>query len=288
MNRVTIINGKRKFDFGMNQYKLLLGNYYSTKYEIIKSIKRAIIKPPISEYQQYNEEKSEIYVNDILQQPKSMEFISISGDFDLGSDLKMGSKSLSMKYLESKLFQNNFEDEYQTIRFLLDDMLNQISDDDYIKFTSDEFNHRLLTKFVSTLMIRDELQINDFDLDYDEKIGLLLKMIKEICAHDAQKWYFVVFETQHFSFNIQAQLSDCPTNCLIFVVTSEMRIEDKIENVLYCKNKVFDFSDETMIYQTIINNAPMYLEMEVLTGMLKSTFFKSNSKSHEFIINLLE
>lgn len=192
MDNIKIFFSNKVVELAINQNKLILGNNYHKKFEIIKSIRQYFEKKNYSEYQQVNNHRCQIEFNENRLDNRGWELFEINNFFDLNNDIKLGSKSLLVKYFETSLKDIEYNESVNTINILLEDLskefyeIKEIKDVD-LSVSFQPLNYKTIIKLLNLSVLRDGIEANGYDLSYEQLIIFQLNLIKEIGLNENTK-----------------------------------------------------------------------------------------------------
>lgn len=182
MHKVSIHNNGEFVEFIVNRSKLVIGRDYEVKNTIIKMFLNKFDKVGNSDYCE-NNYSNKLMIDEEDISISDYDFFYVNSRFNLNDDLKLGTKSLSLRYLNS-LFDNiEYEDTFQTVNILLTDLIeNLISDEESSIMPNIGFQmtKKYLIKLIEMSFLKDDEEINNYDLSLKEKISLQLNLIKTI------------------------------------------------------------------------------------------------------------
>lgn len=182
MHKVSIHNNGEFVEFIVNRSKLVIGRDYEVKNTIIKMFLNKFNKVGNSDYCE-NNYSNKLMIDEEDISISDYDFFYVNSRFNLNDDLKLGTKSLSLRYLNA-LFDNiEYEDTFQTVNILLTDLIeNLISDEESSIMPNIGFQmtKKYLIKLIEMSFLKDDEEINNYDLSLKEKISLQLNLIKTI------------------------------------------------------------------------------------------------------------
>ena len=188
MNRFTFGLGYKEFNIDVENYKFLVGNDIKTKYDIYTIIRSVFNKTPNSEYAIEENNKHQLKFNDRPIELRNWKIIEITPFFDLETDMKMGSKSLMNKYLESFgdfLEQNEI---YNTLSILINSLNEEFFDtntkisfgDKKVKLQLGEISKNTFAKEIFPTIVSNNFECNSADMDYEDIILFQLAIVEKI------------------------------------------------------------------------------------------------------------
>lgn len=287
MKKITVFLEDEEISFSIDKYKIIYGNNYNKKYKLLKKIEQYINKQTDTEYNEYNFRNNKILLdNQSIHQNNSV-FISINQYFDLDSDLKLGAKSLFLKYLEAKLHNIEFEDDFIFINNAInslnlnyfDENINIEHDNLKLKFNIAEFSFKQIIKLIETELTKDDLLVNMYDLSYYEIVELQLHLINEIAKNNDKEYYV------SFDINIDDKILKLidkkinSNNVYLFIITNNCHTPKDINNYLFINTKTIDLADEIVMYDYVMNNLPFYVEskeemVNIFYNYIQNTYTK--------------
>lgn len=174
-------------------------------------------------------------------------FIEISETYSLNEDKKLTTKSLMLKYLESKLQNQEYFDTISTIDILLNSLSEEVNDESMLKIMFNGTNYKQLIKMLS-LYYEDELQKDEFDLSRDELILFQLDLIEYISDHNSKYYNIFVFgKLDNLSNKILHKINAIEKIKLIIFTNCYNDLMD-VQNTSLLQDKIIDFADMEQIY----------------------------------------
>lgn len=174
-------------------------------------------------------------------------FIEISETYSLNEDKKLTTKSLMLKYLESKLQNQEYFDTISTIDILLNSLSEEVNDESMLKIMFNGTNYKQLIKMLSPYY-EDELQKDEFDLSRDELILFQLDLIEYISDHNSKYYNIFVFgKLDNLSNKILHKINAIEKIKLIIFTNCYNDLMD-VQNTSLLQDKIIDFADMEQIY----------------------------------------
>lgn len=284
MNKIDITYNKFNYSFILDKYKVIYGENFRDKFNIIKCFKHYLSKNNYSDYSNEYLNRTNIKIDEHLIDVKNTFFYEISYNFDLSNDQKLTTKSLTLKYLELYLDMIEYNDEFTTIKTLLEDFISltlkdliDIKIDSSIDFELQlsDFNYKSIIKLVEPLILKDSLEINNYDLTYEETIILQLKILEKISLK-LDKKIIILADIPLLTSNIISTLNNLSNaHTIIFSNTYNELIN--IENYLLTDFNMLDLMNEEQI-QEFIMELPWHTTSEQLKTKLIESLKKFNLK----------
>ena len=189
MHKISIINKERQ-DIIIDKVKFILGNNYENKDLIYRILVNYFNKLNISDYSKDNNIESCIYFDDSPLRIADFDFYLVSDYFDMDFDSKLGLKSISLAFINKMLEDVEYKDEFNSINYLLCDLLDNILDDFDFKIKpllEGELNKKTLIKLLNYSFLNENSIINNYDLSLEDKILLQFEMIAYISKKTLEK-----------------------------------------------------------------------------------------------------
>ncbi len=290
MHKIEIKLPNKKINFGFSGVKYILGNNIELKYDIKKTIQKHFYNIDHSEFDLENSIQTSISIDDRQLDIKKWKFYQINEHMNFMDEVKMGTKTLSNKFIESLLSEIDIDERLLTINHLLDDLSNDMKTkipDDRIKFSTkfQNLNQKTLTKLVELLILDEEdLKMNLYNLSYNEIIQLQIGMIEYIAKINNAIQYIVIIDIPNITPKLQQDLSKSSDNIHYFVFINH-NIHCALNDVCFIGKKVIDFSNDALIYNEITMDLPIYLTLEELKVSLNNLILGIHD---EITLNILK
>ena len=291
MDKYTIVKGDNKINFVIDKIKIFYGNNYILKKQIIKYLEQSITKSAISEYFENIIGNLELLYNDEKINTNQYEIYFLKDNYDIDSDLKLGSKSLSQKYLENKLKDVEYDEMFNMIKELLknfnieylEEHVNFDLKKTKVNFSIEELQLKQLIKLLDVNITSDNLIKNSFDLSYEELLEFQLKMLYEI-AKQNPKTFFVVIDIPITEY-IYRLITNCEISNIKFLILQNLSMQHiDVNQYILVNKKIIDLAQTEEINTFLINELPFHLEkteiIELLNNYIKHNY---NSRVIEFL-----
>ncbi len=260
MRKIEINGIKGNNTILIDKYKLIFGFDMNTKFYIRNYLKKYFEKDPKSEYEIENNIKSNILINDRSIDLKQYNYIEVYDIFDLKDDMKMGTKSLLLKYYDLYLEKIEYNDSFITANEVLKSLEDEIGldiefDDINVKSQFVDLTKKALIKMIESNVYKNDFEISPYVLSYEEIIIIQLELIKKIAKLDNMKEYIILLDMpilskkifDHVVHNIEN------LNILVFVCFLEDEIDLKLNSVAVIETEIIDLQDEEALYDISIN-----------------------------------
>lgn len=258
--KITIKNLNDKIDIIVDNIKFVCGNDFESRDKIKKVLINKFNKVAQSDYAKENYE-SDVLFDDEPISVNDFTFYNVDANYDLIQDVKLGTKSLALDYLNA-LFENiEYSEEYQTINNLLisliDDRLEETSFN--VKTNLDcLLTKKLLIKLLEVNFTYDDLTINNYDLSLENRLLLQLNMIKQISLK-TKKQILLLIECPVASKIIVDTLKDINA---ISIVMFDKIIDGSYDDILVLDKIRIDISNEEALYELCLNNKTTYYSIK--------------------------
>ena len=286
MEKFSLNIGKDKITFGINNIKFLLGTNYIKKDLIVNNIKKHFYKNEDSDYAIENEFKSSFKINDKQINHRQYELIEVNNQFDLNEEQKLKTKSIFTKLLESTFLNIEYNGIVNTISILNDDLANHMNEqlkNFTTKYDIDiEFEDLVIKNIIKRVelnFLKDESKINQYDLNYNDKIINQIEIITKIAELNLSKKYLLIVEIPKVTKEIYNSLLVVKQeNVKILVCSNDEKIYENnidIKNILSVEKQVIDLSDDVSVYNNIVMNMGIHSTMKETELMLMDYFTKN-------------
>ncbi|MDY0277157.1 MAG: hypothetical protein RBQ97_03635 [Acholeplasma sp.] len=291
MDKLSIKTLNENISFGINKIKLFLGRNYIKKLEIVNQIKKTFDKVEDSEYILEAKKSTSLKINDTEINLRKWKLIEINSSYGLNNDLKLGSKSLVLMYLESLFRDIEYNEIISTLRILESDLIGEMNDilkEDLgttsVTLEFEDITIKRIMKQVTARICHDSLSMNQYDLLYDDIMVFQLRLLKQICLINKDFSYLTLIEIPFLTDKIAEELRNIQSNNVkLIVVTSETKNENisEINEVLFFNKKITDLQSDESIYNDIILNVEKNISLADMKVII-SDFFKNIEQTNDF------
>lgn len=263
MDKISILVNKAKINFGINKVKYLLGNNYNIKFDIINTIKKYFNKFENSEYAIENDLESNFKINDNDINFRKWQLLEISEHLDFTDELKLKSKSVFTKLLETQFYELAFSEIVSTINILnqdlaieMNDSLNKFFYDDNITISFGDYDLKTMIKNIKVNLFKNNMIMNEYDLSYNNKIIMQILIARAVARKTLDKKYLVVLEIPTITKEIVDEIKKIKEqNISIIVASNDEKLKDiNVNDVVYIGKNIIDLADEVEIYNKILLN----------------------------------
>lgn len=282
MNKIDIIYNNFNYSFIIDKYKVFYGNNFRDKFNIIKCFKQYFYKNQYSDYSNEYSNRTNIKIDEKSADVKNTFFYELSYNYDLTSDSKLSTKSLILKYLELYLENIEFNDEFNTIKVLLDDFVSlnlkdlidiQISENINMELKLSDINSKTIIKLIEPIVLKDSLEINNYDLTYEDIYIVQLKILERI-AHKLNKELILIADIPLLTKNI-VKCIDTLNNINLIIFTNNYNDSINIEKYVLVDFNMLDLENEESINDFIMN-LPWHSTIEQFKSKIKESLNKFN------------
>lgn len=268
MNKITVVNNKKRVDIIIDKVKYVVGNDESIKYLLENTFYQYFNKVSNSDYAKENDMNSYILFDEELLNIKDFDFFYVNKSFDLDLDIKLGTKSMCLQYVNSLLNNLEFNETFQTICILLEDLFENIIDEvessDIRPLFNIKFTIKDLIKLISFEFIKDNDSINNYDLSLEEKLCLQFYMIKKI-NEESNKKSIIYVNVPCLTKRIYDLIMEIGG---YKIVTFEYTNIKDINDILIVNNNLLiDIQDDNSIFN-LCNNYNSHITISEMKNML--------------------
>lgn len=271
MHKISVVNFNKRIDVLISKTKYIIGNDYDNKDLIKKTMIYYFSKLNLSEYAEDTYGKSYVLFDDSLLNISDFDFYYINPNFDMDSDIKLTSKSLCLSYINSLLDNIEYNETFQTISVLMNDLLENVFDvknEIIVPNVNVDFTKKTLIKLISLYFMKDDNQINNYDLSLKERIILQLKMIASI-SKKSNKNIIILGEIPIIDKEIIEILDEINSYNLIFIENSKER--DDIDLYIMNQNEIIDLQNDELIFE-LCNNSQNYYDIKGMKEKVYSDY----------------
>lgn len=290
MKKLTMFINLNEISFGVKNLKILYGDNYLFKYEILRKIERYFSKK--SNLNDYEEDI--IYLDSEPLSRNDYVFFKITSEYDLNEELKLGTKSLIKKYLELRLEALEYTEELNTLKILFDDLNNSYVDEninikieDYnIDFSFSELNLKTLSKLFSIKVTKMDEEINTYDLNYHLLILFQIRIIDYIIKYSNQNIFLAV--DCYLDQYLLDEIKDMKLNNSIVIINTNINHNpENLSNYCLINKECYDLSDDLVLYK-IIDNMEFYIQnIQKLKDIIKDYISGMNNYQIVELIKVL-
>lgn len=243
-------------NFIINKYKVLFCEdliYYHNIYKLFTNIFKKKVR---SDYAIENDLEYLLFLNDSKINLNDFMYFEVTDDFNVDEDLKMGSKSLTLNYLNSIFKDIEFNDDYQNILTILNSLSYEFDDSilDMIIKLNTYLNIKNLTKLFCINILKEDNEINSLDYNYNEILILQLKMIS-IISKSIDKNTLIFVKVPFITNEIIKYIEKL--DCITIILTNYIPYNS--ENLcIINSNIIIDLDDQEAIYDIYLNTNHNY------------------------------
>ena len=249
----------------LGRVKLLAIDDYNAQTSIVKTFNTYFNKEKDSEYAIEKGYSSLLLSDNKKININDYDYFYITNEYDLYNDLKLGTKSLLLKYLDYIIDELIFSEEYQTFKIVWEDLMSKISfilnksSSDLIINVNSEIEKKQILKILSLNIFKDDLKTNVNDLSYDEKIIFQLNIVKALLKKSNRKAIILV-DLQYISSVIMKSIDDI-YNAFSILITNKIDKDihiDPMDVFLWDKQVKVDLYDDNVLNEMIFESDQNY------------------------------
>ena len=252
---IRIENGIYDISIAIDKVKYVIGSNYAIKYFLINAFNSLYAKIKSSEYAIDNHNIVNIFYNDEKYNFSDIDYYFVSENYDAFNDLKLGTRSLFLKYIAACLEKIEYTPEYQTLTLIYEDVtnlilnnLNDIFDEDIRFAVESELSKKQLIKELTFNYLKEDLIINNLDLSFEENIVIQLKMIRKI-ASIQNKRSIVIINIPIMTEKIRNEIIKSTNNCSYIVLTNKICFKVQYYEIMIVDNIILDLCDDNAVYE---------------------------------------
>lgn len=263
MIKIEFNYNKRSISFVLNRSKIVITRDVNDYWAIRRSIENVLSKSTKSDYSEENNTFAYIKVNDELIN-KTSELLLVDSKFSIEEEMKLGTKSLLLRYISKVASENMISDEFLQLESMLS-LVTDLLSDELIEFEPQPFSYKLLSKIVDCSFLKDEFKCNNLDITYEENILYQLKLIDKIVSLD--KHYIVVVDIIKLTSSICKFINEM-NNCQVIIVCQFADLNEFQDNLFV---DGLDFEDDESLYERMNSMTNIYNLDEFKENLKKST-----------------
>ncbi len=265
MNLLTIKCDTKSWKIQIENVKYIISDVEDS-FDLLQALRLFTAKEK-SEYRKENNIFSSVFINEKEIEAKSNLFIEISDTYSLNEDKKLTTKSLMLKYLESRLQSKEYFDTISTIDILLNSLSEEVNEDSSLKVMFNGINYKQLIKML-TPMYEDQLQKDEYDLTRENLIVFQLDLIKYIAEKNSKyDNIFIYGRLDCLSNYLVEKLNDMKNIKTIIFVDSyneNMRLKD----IYLYQNELSDFANLELFYNQFSQIAMQIYTLQEVEEMI--------------------
>jgi len=256
MHKLKIESKKNVFEFIFDKHKIIIGDNYKRRFEIINSIRCFFNKISKTEYSSIKNFKNNIYLNENYLESRRHYFFELGIGFELSSDLKLGSKSILLKYLEVVFEGIEFFDDVSNVNRLLDIFIKEFFEEQSgfgnltLNVDVQPINAKTLIKMLELCFLKECFITNESDLTYEDNILMQLEMINKISILSKEKEVFAIINVPLLTKKIYEKICELEKGVALvfidfiekdnFLSMNEVYLLDRIEIDLMNEEELFE------------------------------------------------
>lgn len=268
----------------INHVKYIIGDNLDSRYRLNRTIRHYLQKEEKSIYENECENQVLFEVNGKRVDPRIWKIYTISDGSDLDIDLKLGAKTITLDYLESKLMNIEYDENFIGVNQQLFAFNQEVmtrcdlsSNDVELTFGFEELTVRSLIKSLVPMLQKEEEQSKDYDLSIYEKISLYIQMIKAIAESNSDKEFLVILNCGLVSSRIIQTIDSLRLkNIRIIIFTNNFSTNIDFRDVYYLGNINLDFGNNQELYDKLVLNYGIAEDLETLSNRLNLAFDHRN------------
>ena len=276
MHEFLLEQGNDSFRIDFENYKFLVGTNFVKKYQIAFLFRNFFNKVTNSSFALEGSLKRTCNFDDKPIEIKLWRYIEVSPNFDLETDLKMGTKSLFSKYLDSFSDVFEYNEYFNTLKTLINSLNEEFFENETsfeigekkVNLFLDEITRNIIFKQIIPLISCNDFDCNSGDLDYEELILLQFALIDKIASKNKDNYIFINAEIPFLTKKIISRIFGLKyQNCFVLINTNSVP-QCKYQDVYLCSKYLIDFSNDENIIENIME-MPFHIEKEELLSSVQ-------------------
>lgn len=283
MKEIKVMYNNEVFKVMMNRYKVVLGESTENKMNFFKTLSNFLNQTIESEFGNENR-KTTVLIDEISIDFKRAIVSEITPFVDLTLFFKATAKSITTKYIESKLRDIELDDLYQTFMYVYDQLSREVIqtktsikfDDIKMKFSLEPISIKLLTKMMRFSLSKDNYLANQYDLEVIEKVKLCVLLIKEVAQLNMDYNFYILLSCIDLDDEIIRFIESLPQNVFTLIHPIKVNTKIKKENIIYMGNQFIDFASEEDIYEKLLLNTSDTNDIDEFKSKIDQIFDTTN------------
>ena len=259
IDKFTFELAEQTVTFGIERCKYLVGKNHALRYDLYRTLNQCFSKTKNSEYAIRENSSRKLTINDKTVDLKHHSFHLVTAYFDLAEAMKLKSDSLILKYIQSKLKNIEYAEEFNTLKILFEDFATYLdamtNDFDGFDLNVDlkELTVKSLLKLIDVGFMKDEEVINVHDLSYEETVMHQFRMIVEVAKTIPDKTFIVYCDIPELTESIWELLGSLPDNTRVIMNTDPPKHYD-VADILLLGHDSVDCADEYHVHESLTMN----------------------------------
>lgn len=278
MNKLVITDGISSFQLSIEQIKYIISHQKEAYDQTIKMFKLSFDKTA-SEYREENKINMKLLLNEKEVNIKRTDFYIVSSNFSINEDMKLTTKSLTLRYFEALLKEADYFDTINTINILFESLSDELNTDNFIHTIFAQMTVKQLIKLMTPTYF-DDFQKDEYDLTSEEIILMQIRLLQYITHHNSTKDnIFILVDAEKLSKLMIEELEKCQ-NCFILVFTKYYNELMQFEDIAILEDTMLDLADEDDLYYQLIEHSYQYYTVEEVKLLIQN-YIKKKYKTHK-------
>lgn len=268
MKKLSIVSKTIEAEIVFENLKYIIGENKEKLYCLCDLIRKALNFEANSEYAVESGIMVKALLNDLDASQKNTSFYVLNNSYNLENELKIGPKTLLLKYFESILDEIEYSDELNTLKIILEGIHEGIEEqikqfcDGKLSIKTTDIGVKEILKLAIIEMKKDEYIANWNDLTEFEKIKFQVDIIARIALNSKAENSILFVEVNFLTRKIDKYLNSINVNGLSIIVVPHFfeEIYD-YQKVFFVGNRFVDFANENLIYHEFVMNMPNVVEL---------------------------
>lgn len=272
---LNIVTHKGDFKLFINRIKAVYVSDYNVRRSLITALDGFFTREKDSEFATETNLTNKIYSDGKVLNINDYEYFKVTDHFDLKNELKLGAKTILLKYIEKKTEKIEYMESFQTMKYIIEEIALTIQDailEDITSLTLDinfDFEKKQLLKLILVDIIKEEYLANYMDISYEELIELQLELLLAI-TKESSKPSIIAIDVPFFNDKWMDFFNMFSQNVYIILLCD--KIPNKISSkdvFLFVDNLKIDLYDDNALYDLCMNENRNYTLDEYRTFLIK-------------------
>ena len=180
----------------------------------------------------------------------------------------------------------NHFDTLNSLNFLLKSLADEINESNLFCANIDTLNSKTLMKFLNINMVKNDFNVNEYDLSYEEKILLQLNVIKTICENDFERKDNIVVVDIPILTRSMLTVIETINNCRVIISTSLPN--QPLTNYLVVEGEILDLASDDNVYTLICDNNISPFSLKEAYKIMEKYVNEEKLPNHDQLFRLLK
>lgn len=261
---LNIVTHNGEFKLFINQIKAVYISDYNVRRSLLTALDGFFAKEKDSEFATATNLTNKVYSDGKVLNINDYEYFKVTDYFDLKNEVKLGVKTILLKYIEKKTEKVEYMESFQTLKYIIEEIAISIQDailEDITTLTLDinfDFEKKQLLKLILLNILKEEYLANYMDISYDELIELQLELLLAM-TKDNPKYSIISIDIPFFNDKWMDLLKRFSKNVYIILFCNKIPSKILAKDVfLFDDNLKIDLYDDNALYDLCMNENRNY------------------------------